>query len=69
MKTVHAIYANGVFRPLERVDLPEACEVEFEPRTTETGRNEDRDDTLPLSPLALEIERFVQPETSGPAEE
>jgi predicted DNA-binding antitoxin AbrB/MazE fold protein len=33
MKTVHAIYANGVFRPRERVDLPESSEVEFEPRT------------------------------------
>jgi predicted DNA-binding antitoxin AbrB/MazE fold protein len=32
MKTVHAIFANGVFRPTERVDLPESCEVEFEPR-------------------------------------
>lgn len=32
MKSIHAIYANGVFRPTERVDLPEASEVEFEPR-------------------------------------
>ena len=32
MKTVHAIYENGVFRPLEKVELPEASEVEFEPR-------------------------------------
>jgi predicted DNA-binding antitoxin AbrB/MazE fold protein len=32
MKTVHAIYENGVFRPLEQVDLPERCEVMFEPR-------------------------------------
>jgi predicted DNA-binding antitoxin AbrB/MazE fold protein len=32
MKTVHAIFANGVFRPTERVDLPEKAEVEFEPR-------------------------------------
>jgi predicted DNA-binding antitoxin AbrB/MazE fold protein len=37
MKTVHAIYANGVFRPIERVDLPEACAVEFEPRPVETS--------------------------------
>jgi predicted DNA-binding antitoxin AbrB/MazE fold protein len=27
MKTVAAIYENGVFRPLEKVDLPEASEV------------------------------------------
>lgn len=30
--TIHAIYENGVFRPTEPVDLPERCEVEFEPR-------------------------------------
>lgn len=32
MKTIHAIYADGVFKPTERVELPERCEVEFEPR-------------------------------------
>jgi predicted DNA-binding antitoxin AbrB/MazE fold protein len=32
MKTVHAVYEQGVFRPTERVELPEHCEVEFEPR-------------------------------------
>ena len=32
MKTIHAIYERGVFRPLETVDLPETTEVVFEPR-------------------------------------
>jgi len=32
MGNVHAIYENGVFRPFERVNLPDSCEVEFEPR-------------------------------------
>lgn len=32
MKTVHAVYEHGVFRPLENVELPERTEVEFEPR-------------------------------------
>ena len=32
MKTVHAVFEKGVFRPLESVELPERCEVEFEPR-------------------------------------
>jgi predicted DNA-binding antitoxin AbrB/MazE fold protein len=32
MKTVHAIYENGVFRPVEPVDLPDQTPVEFEPR-------------------------------------
>ncbi len=25
---IHAIYENGVFRPVQQVDLPERCEVE-----------------------------------------
>ena len=32
MKTVHAVYENGVFQPKEPVDLPERTEVEFEPK-------------------------------------
>ncbi len=31
-KTIHAVFEKGVFRPLQPVGLPEACEVEFEPR-------------------------------------
>lgn len=31
-KTIHAVYENGVFRPTERVNLPERCEVEVEVR-------------------------------------
>ncbi len=32
-KTIHAVFANGVFRPTEPVDLPDPCEVEFEVRS------------------------------------
>ena len=32
MKTVHAVFEKGMFRPLEAVELPERREVEFEPR-------------------------------------
>jgi predicted DNA-binding antitoxin AbrB/MazE fold protein len=32
MSSVHAIYENGVFRPVGVVNLPDPCEVEFEPR-------------------------------------
>jgi predicted DNA-binding antitoxin AbrB/MazE fold protein len=39
MKPVHAIYENGVFRPVERVELPEYCEVEFEPRIIDAADN------------------------------
>lgn len=32
MKTIHAVFENGVFRPIQPVELPEASHVEFEPR-------------------------------------
>ena len=35
MKTIHAVYEKGVFRPLETVELPEQTQVEFEPRPVE----------------------------------
>lgn len=31
MKTIHAVYENGVFRPTEPVDLPEGSEVTVAP--------------------------------------
>jgi hypothetical protein len=38
MKTIHAIYENGVFRPTEPVDLPEGSEVTVEPRAAGADR-------------------------------
>jgi len=35
MTTIHAIFENGVFRPVEPVSLPEHSQVEFEPRVIE----------------------------------
>jgi predicted DNA-binding antitoxin AbrB/MazE fold protein len=32
MRTIHAIYENGVFRPTTPVDLPEGTEVRIEPQ-------------------------------------
>ena len=32
MKRIHAVYEQGVFRPLEKVEIPDRTEVEFEPR-------------------------------------
>ena len=29
MPTIRAIYENGVFRPLEPVELPDGCQVEL----------------------------------------
>ena len=37
MSVIHAVYENGVFRPTVPVELPEHCEVEFEPRLVEPG--------------------------------
>ncbi|NOY30767.1 MAG: antitoxin family protein [Planctomycetes bacterium] len=39
MKAVHAIYENGVFRPLVDVDLPDQLEVEFVPRPVSQETN------------------------------
>jgi predicted DNA-binding antitoxin AbrB/MazE fold protein len=39
MKTIHAVYEHGVFRPLDAVELPERTEVEFEPRPVDGGMN------------------------------
>jgi predicted DNA-binding antitoxin AbrB/MazE fold protein len=35
MNAIRAIYENGVFRPLEPVDLPDHATVVFEPREIE----------------------------------
>ena len=35
MKTIRAVYENGVFRPTEPLELPEHSLVEFEPRPLE----------------------------------
>ena len=32
MKTIHAIFEQGIFRPLEAVELADRTEVEFEPK-------------------------------------
>jgi predicted DNA-binding antitoxin AbrB/MazE fold protein len=42
MKTIHAVYGSGVFRPLETVELPERTEVEFEPRPAAQAQDHDR---------------------------
>jgi predicted DNA-binding antitoxin AbrB/MazE fold protein len=34
---IHAIYENGVFRPIEAVELPDRAEVEVEVRVVKEG--------------------------------
>lgn len=36
MKTVQAVFEDGVFRPIGKVVLPEKTTVEFEPRVLES---------------------------------
>ena len=44
--TVHAIFENGVFRPLEAVNLPEKARVVFDPtiveKTSEDRANQEK---------------------------
>lgn len=37
MNTIHAVFENGVFRPLVPVDLADQTKVEFEPRVVESA--------------------------------
>jgi len=62
MSTIHAIFENGVFRPLEPVHLQEACEVEFEPRLV--AQNPHELQTAPLKGVyAVLSQRFASGET------
>ncbi len=46
MRRIHAVYENGVFRPTVPVDLPDRCEVEFEPRLVNQHPAEDSIDAV-----------------------
>jgi predicted DNA-binding antitoxin AbrB/MazE fold protein len=46
MKTVEAVYENGVFRPLGPVELPEHTRVAFELREVRQPENESRQDAV-----------------------
>ncbi len=37
MKVIHAFFKNGAFHPIEPVELPEDCHVEFEPCVVDKG--------------------------------
>lgn len=41
MSIIHAIFEDGVFRPVEPVGLPEGTQVEFEPRLVRAGDGEE----------------------------
>lgn len=46
MSTIRAIYENGVFRPIEPIELPERSVVEFEPRPVEGDRDDEALDAI-----------------------
>ena len=47
--TIHAVYENGVFRPMEKVDLPDLCEVEVDVRKVrEASRKPSLDDVYAI---------------------
>ena len=43
--TIHAIFENGVFRPVEPISLPESTSVELEVRTSDEQQTQS-----PMSP-------------------
>jgi predicted DNA-binding antitoxin AbrB/MazE fold protein len=47
MKSIHAIYEDGVFKPTEPVDLPEHCPVNVEPASDAAG--------LPIEKVLAEL--------------
>lgn len=40
MSSIHAIYEDGVFRPIQPVDLPDRCEVEVEIRAVKSEQQQ-----------------------------
>ena len=48
MDTVHAIDENGVFCPVQPVNLPDRCEVEVEIRNVTAAQQPSRDDVYAI---------------------
>lgn len=46
--TIHAIFENGVFRPVGSVNLPDSCEVDLEVRTVKPGQEPTLDDVYAI---------------------
>ncbi len=60
MATIQAVFENGVFRPTSPVQLPEACEVEFEPRLVPPHSLALVSDPVFVSRPQLSTEKFQQ---------
>lgn len=47
--TIRAVFENGVFRPKEKVDFPDRCDVEIEvPRISAEGKKPSLDEVYAL---------------------
>jgi len=65
--TIRAIYENGVFRPTEKVDLPESTSVVFEPRLVPDDQDlpgfglwQDRTDLPDAAEASLQLRRAME---------
>ena len=47
-QTIHAVYENGVFRPTEKVELPDPCEVEVEVHQISEAKKPTLDDVYAI---------------------
>ena len=60
----HAIYENGVFRPIQPVGIPDRCEVEVEIRTITTVAGGEGQETFPEETItvlsARDRDRFLE---------
>lgn len=66
MKTIHAIYENGVFRPTEPVELPVGSRVTVQPEGPEAASpiGPDEDDLDPIYEVLSRRHRSGHPDTA-----
>jgi predicted DNA-binding antitoxin AbrB/MazE fold protein len=60
----HAIYENGVFRPVQPVDIPDRSEVEVEIRAVKTAMSGEEQEPFPEEAMtvlsARDRDRFLE---------
>ena len=67
MKTIHAVYVNGVFRPTEPVDLPDKTRVEFEARVIEESADAPAEGETHILRASLKPKLYRDVEIEGTA--
>ena len=67
MKSIPAVYENGVFKPTQPVDLPDRCQVDIEVHVRPEGgftgdkENGDAEQPHPIGPHAKEFDPSASP--------